>query len=202
VDETASHKAGEVIARSVTRMNRLIQDLLDVARMEGGRLSIERVPVSAHAVIADAAQAQATLAASASLDLRLDAPKELPDVLADRQRILQVFENLVGNAIKFTGPGGLITVGAEPANGQVLFWVADTGAGIAADQLPHVFERLWQGKAAGQGAGLGLPIVRGIVEAHGGRVWVESTAGEGSTFFFTIPAALRPPARAEQPPVH
>jgi len=202
VDEAASHKAGEVIARSVTRMNRLIQDLLDVARMEGGRLSIERVPVSAHAVIADAAQAQATLAASASLDLRLDAPKELPDVLADRQRILQVFENLVGNAIKFTGPGGLITVGAEPTSGQVLFWVADTGAGIAADQLPHVFERLWQGKAAGQGAGLGLPIVRGIVEAHGGRVWVESTVGEGSTFFFTIPTALRPPARAEQPPVH
>jgi len=202
VDEAGTRKAGDVIARSATRMNRLIQDLLDVARMEGGHLSIERVSVPARTVIADAAQAQATLAASGSLELRLDVPDRLPAISADRQRILQVFENLVGNAIKFTDPGGLITVGAEPRNGQVLFWVADTGAGIPADQLPHVFERLWQGKLAGQGAGLGLPIVKGIVEAHGGRVWVESQVGEGSTFFFTIPIALRPPAEAEQAPAH
>jgi PAS domain S-box-containing protein len=200
IDESASRKAGEVIGRSATRMNRLIQDLLDVARMEGGRLSIQRVPVPAHAVVADAAQAQATLAASAAVELRLDTTNELPEIWADRQRILQVFENLVGNAIKFTGPGGLITVGAEPTDGQVLFWVADTGAGIGADHLPHVFERLWQGRAGQKGAGLGLAIVKGIVEAHSGRVWVESTVGEGTTFFFTIPTAVRPPMQADQAP--
>lgn len=199
VDEPGTRNAGDVIARSATRMNRLIQDLLDVARMEGGRLKIDSVPVPAQAVIADAAQAQATLADSASVELRLDVAKELPQIWADRQRILQVFENLLGNAIKFTGPGGLITVGAEPTDGRVLFWVADTGAGIDADQLPHIFERLWQGSTAQQGAGLGLPIVKGIVEAHGGRVWVESQVGEGTTFFFTIPTALRPGIQAEQP---
>jgi PAS domain S-box-containing protein len=200
-EDGGARKAGTVISRSATRMNRLIQDLLDVARMEGGRLSIERVPVPAHAVVADALQAQATLAASASVELRLDAPRDLPEVWADRQRILQVFENLLGNAIKFTDPGGLITVGAEPTDGQVLFWVADTGAGIGADQLPHVFERLWQGNTAGQqGAGLGLPIARGIVEAHGGHLWVESKVGEGTTFFFTVPAAPRSPLHTEQAP--
>jgi len=101
-----------------------------------------------------------------------------------------VFENLIGNAIKFTEAGGSISVGATPRDGEVLFWVADTGVGMAADDLPHVFERLWQASRSGRaGAGLGLPIAKGIVEAHGGRIWVDSALGAGSTFFFTIPTA-------------
>jgi signal transduction histidine kinase len=179
-----------MIERAATRMNHLIQDLLDVARMEGGRLTIERSPIPVEQVIADAVQTQEPLAASASLELRLDLEPELPELWADRDRLLRVFENLIGNAIKFTEGGGSITVGAAARDDEVLFWVADTGIGLAPDELPHVFERLWQARGAGRhGAGLGLPIVKGLVEAHGGRVWVESTLGAGSTFFFTIPLA-------------
>jgi signal transduction histidine kinase len=188
--ERRTTKPAEVIERAATRMNHLIQDLLDVARMEGGRLTIERGPLPVEQVIADAVQTQEPLAASASLELRLDLEPELPELWADRDRLLRVFENLIGNAIKFTEGGGSITVGAAARDDEVLFWVADTGIGLAADELPHVFERLWQARGAGRhGAGLGLPIVKGLVEAHGGRVWVESTLGAGSTFFFTIPIA-------------
>jgi len=105
----------------------------------------------------------------------------------------QVFENLIGNAAKFTGADGRITIGARPRETDVLFWVADTGRGISADDLPHVFDRFWQArKAERRGAGLGLPIVKGIVEAHRGHLWVESTLGLGTTFYFTVPVA--PPA--------
>ena len=188
--ERRSRKPGEVIERAATRMNHLIQDLLDVARMEGGRLTIERERVSAGQIIPEAIQTLAPLAASASLELQLQAEHELPELWADRNRLLQIFENLVGNAIKFTGPGGRITVGAAPGEGHVLFWVADTGIGIAEEHVPRLFERLWQASKAGQhGAGLGLPIVKGIVEAHGGRIWVETKLGAGSAFFFTIPNA-------------
>ena len=193
--ERRSRKPGEVIERAATRMNHLIQDLLDVARMEGGRLTIEPERVPAGQIIADAVQAQAPFVAAARLELRLQAERELPELWADRSRVLQVFENLVGNAIKFTEPGGRITVGAAPGEGHVLFWVADTGIGIADEHVPRLFERLWQASKAGQhGAGLGLPIVKGIVEAHGGRIWVETKVGAGSAFFFTIPKA---PAAAD-----
>ncbi len=186
--ERRSRKPAEVIERALTRMNRLIQDLLDVARMEAGHLSIEQARVSAGQVVSDSVEAQKPLAASVSLELRFDMAQDLPEVWADRDRLLQVFENLIGNAVKFTEPGGRITVGAAPRDGEVLFFVADTGAGIADDDLAHVFDRFWQArKAKRRGAGLGLPIVKGLVEAHGGRIWVESTAGHGSTFFFTIP---------------
>ena len=100
-----------------------------------------------------------------------------------------MFENLIGNAIKFTEPGGHILVGAASRGREVLFSINDTGSGIAAADLPHIFERYWQANKAGHGGGLGLPIVKGIVEAHGGQIWVESTPGQGSTFLFTIPTA-------------
>ena len=192
-------KPADVVQRSATRMNHLIQDLLDVARMEGGRLSIAQARLSAQQVLAESIAAHEALVASAHLELRLDAADDLPDLWADRERVLQIFENLIGNAIKFTPAGGRITVGAEPRDDRVLFWVADTGIGLGPEDLSRVFERLWQASGAGRhGAGLGLPIVKGLVEAHGGRVWGESSPGEGSTFFFTIPTA-GPPAswRAE-----
>ncbi len=179
-----------MIERAATRMNHLIQDLLDVARMEGGRFTIEPQRVSALQTVAEVVQGQEPLATAASLELRLDLAPELPEVWADQYRLQQIFENLIGNAIKFTEAGGSITVGAAPRDGEVLFWIADTGIGISFDDLPHVFDRLWQASGAGlHGAGLGLPIVKGMVEAHRGRVWVESTPGEGTTFFFTIPTA-------------
>jgi signal transduction histidine kinase len=185
-------KPAEAIERATVRMNRLIQDLLDVARTEAGKLAIEcnRIPVAQ--VVLDSIETQKAFAAAASLELEVDLGPDLPDVWADRDRVLQVFENLVGNAIKFTGPGGRIGVGAVPRDREVLFWVSDTGSGIPSDDVPRVFDRFWQARRAERrGAGLGLPIVKGIVEAHGGRVWLESTPGLGSTFFFTIPTVAR-----------
>jgi PAS domain S-box-containing protein len=159
------------IERATTRINRLIQDLLDVTHMEAGRLSIETACVPAGQVILESAEAQESLESSGSIELQLDVTWELPEIWADRDRLLQVFENLIGNAAKFTGTGGRITVGARPRQEDVLFWVADTGVGISADDLPHVFDRFWRvRKAERRGAGLGLAIVKGLIEAHGGHV--------------------------------
>lgn len=185
-----SRDPAEVITRAATRMNRLIQDLLDVAQMEAGRLTIAPASVLPEQIVRDSVDAQQALAAAASLELRADVPPGVPAVWADRDRLLQVFENLITNAIKFTRPGGRITVGAALTDRTVLFRVADTGVGISADDVPRVFDRFWQANKGGRhGAGLGLPIVHGIVEAHGGRIWVDSQPGHGSTFFFTIPVA-------------
>jgi PAS domain S-box-containing protein len=186
--ERRSLKPAEVIQRAAKRMNRLIQDLLDVALMEAGQLTIERSRLSASWLIVEAVDMQRPLASSSSLELRVKVDPDVPEVWGDRDRLLQVFENLIGNAIKFTKAGGRITVGAASIDEEVVFWVADTGRGIASENLPHVFDRFWQATRAGrQGAGLGLAITKGIVGAHGGRIWAESTAGSGSTFFFTIP---------------
>jgi PAS domain S-box-containing protein len=198
--ERRSQKPAQVIERAATRMNRLIEDLLDVTRMEAGQLSVESARVPTHPLVSEAVEAQRPLAISASLELRLELAPELPEVWADRDRLLQIFENLIGNALKFTKAGGRITVGAVPQEGQVRFWVADTGNGIAAENLPRLFDRFWQArKAERRGAGLGLPIVKGLIEAHGGRIWVESVLGQGSTFFFTIPAAPRAEAGTQPP---
>jgi PAS domain S-box-containing protein len=194
--ERRNQKPRQTILRAANRMNRLIQDLLDVTVIEARELGLERSRISTRQLLADALEAQRPLASSTEVELRLDLAGDPPDVWGDSHRLSQVLENLVGNAIKFTAGGGLITVGAAPRAREVLFWVADTGCGISSEGLPHVFDRFWQQKTAGsQGAGLGLPITRGIVEAHGGSIWVESTLGRGSVFFFTIPAA----AGAEAP---
>jgi PAS domain S-box-containing protein len=188
--ERRTQKPLDTIRRSAMRMNRLIQDLLDVTRMEAGRLAIEARPVHTRELVAESIHAQESMAASASLELRSELEQGLPDVCADRDRLLQVFENLIGNAVKFTPAGGFITVGAAPKGHDIVFRVADTGRGISADNMPHLFERFWQArKSERSGTGLGLPIVKGLVEAHGGRIWVESALGHGTTFFFSIPMA-------------
>lgn len=185
-----SLKSAEAIERAATRMNHLIQDLLDVTSMEAGRLSVEQARVSAAQLVSECAEAQRPLAAAAGLTLRLELEGQLPELWADRGRLQQVFENLIGNALKFTPPGGTLTMGAAPRGAEVLFRVSDTGSGIGAGDLPHLFDRFWQaGKGQRHGAGLGLPIVKGIIEAHGGRIWVQSSVGQGSTFFFTVPTA-------------
>jgi signal transduction histidine kinase len=187
--ERRSQKSEDAIYRAATRMNRLIDDLLDVALIESGQLLIERARLSARELIVAAVDLLGPLAASGALELRVDASEGIPDVLGDRDRLLQVLENLIGNAIKFTAPGGSIGVRASSGDHDVLFWVADTGSGIAAEHLPLVFDRFWQARTGRQGTGLGLAIAKGIVEAHGGRIGVESTQGRGTTFWFTIPRA-------------
>ncbi len=201
--ERRDRRPREVILRATERMNRLIQDLLDISRIEAGQLSIERASVATDLLLEDLVESERELAASRSLELHLDVAAPIPDVWGDHDRISQVLENLIGNAIKFTRPGGHVTVGARPDDTQVLFWVADTGCGIEAANLDSVFDRFWQAQqGVRHGAGLGLPISRGIIEAHGGRIWVESTVGEGTTFFFTIPRASKlDPAISREPAV-
>ncbi|HEY5414184.1 MAG TPA: PAS domain S-box protein [Gemmatimonadaceae bacterium] len=192
-----SRKPNEIIYRAATRMNRLIQDLLDVSLIELGQLPLQRVRLSGGEIVVEAVETQKMLATSSSVELRLDVGKDVAEVWGQHDRLLQVFENLIGNAIKFTKAGGWITVGAASNEQEVVFWVADSGGGIAPGDIPHVFDRFWQAtRGDRRGAGLGLPITKGIVEAHGGRIWVESTLGRGSTFFFSIPRA-RP--TADQP---
>jgi PAS domain S-box-containing protein len=192
-------KVSESIQRAAHRANRLITDLLDVTLIEAGRLSVQRERLSARQLLMDTVDAQRPLASAGTLELRLELPDDLPDIWGDQHRLLQVLENLVGNAIKFTPVEGRITLGAAAKQGDVLFWVADTGCGIGGDGVSHVFDRFWQArKGARHGAGLGLPITRGIVEAHGGRIWLESTLGRGTIFFFTIPEAPRAGAHVSE----
>jgi signal transduction histidine kinase len=198
--ERRSVKPPEVIERAAKRMNRLIQDLLDVAVIESGQLTIERARLSASGLIVEVADMQRPLASLSSLELLIDSDSDVPEVWGDRDRLLQVFENLIANAIKFTKAGGRITVGATSRDREVIFRVADTGSGIAPEDLPRVFDRFWQATRTGrQGAGLGLPITKGIVEAHGGRIWVESTPSRGTIFFFTIPQATPEQSRPSGP---
>ncbi|MFN2426377.1 MAG: ATP-binding protein [Candidatus Binatia bacterium] len=180
---------------SATRMKRMVEDLLDVARMEAGQLSVELARVPAGQLVADSLAAHQSLAASFSIELRLEVDAELGDVWGDRDRLLQVFENLIGNALKFTESGGRITVSAAPREDCVQFSVSDTGSGISSENIPRLFDPFWQAQKTGRrGAGLGLSIVQGVIDAHHGRLWVESTLGVGSTFYFCIPA--KPPVEA------
>ena len=188
--EGRSREPAEAIERAATRMNRLIQDLLDVTSIEAGQLPIEHNRLASAQVVSDTVKAHRALTSAVAIEFRLATSPEVPEIWADRDRILQVFDNLIGNAVKFTAPGGSITIGAAPRDAGVLFWVGDTGPGIAIEAQAHLFDRFWRAQHTKRaGAGLGLAIVKGIVEAHGGRVWVESAPARGSTFYFTIPAA-------------
>jgi PAS domain S-box-containing protein len=181
-----------MVNRAGERMNRLIQDLLDVQRVAGGQLEVDLRPVSAHSMLLDAHEMLRPLAEKEGLSLTIDVVSVSATVTADQNRVQQVLSNLVGNAIKFTPKGGSILLRGEDTTDEVLFQVADTGAGIAADQLPHVFGQFWQASRTDRrGIGLGLAIAKGIVESHGGRIWVESALGLGSSFFFTLPIAGR-----------
>jgi|GEM_PF-1852800 len=191
----------EMIVSSARRMNRLIDDLLDVARMEAGRLSISPGPQPTEALLHAALEAVRPQAQAGEIHLELEVPGALPPVLADRDRLLQVFSNLLGNALKFTPPGGQVSVGARVEDGHICFFVRDTGPGIAPEALTRIFERFWQGdRKDRRGAGLGLSIARGLIEAHGGKMRVESEPGRGSTFLFTVPVAFPGPLGHESAP--
>ncbi len=192
---TSWRKQAELMRRSADQAVHLIQDLLEVAKIESGRLSVERQPLDVCRLVDDAIELHRPLAEARRLRLEREVEAELPRVQADRGRVLQVFSNLIGNALRYTPEGGRITVRARREGRFVRFFVSDTGKGIAPEHLPHLFERYWQPKGTREGAGLGLPIAKGIVEAHGGYILVESEPGKGSTFSFTLPVDEAPPAR-------
>jgi signal transduction histidine kinase len=182
----------DVIQRAASRANRLISDLLDVAKIQAGGMAVELAVVDVPSLVHEAVDSVASVAASKDLTLEKHIADGFPAVAADRDRILQVFGNLLGNAIKFTPKGGKITIDAECNGREARFAVCDTGPGIPAEHVPHVFDRYWQAKSTAKlGTGLGLSIAKGIVEAHAGKIWVESEPGQGAAFIFTLPAAIR-----------
>jgi chemotaxis family two-component system sensor kinase Cph1 len=178
--------SAEHIQRSVDRMNTLIRDLLDLAKLEAGRFTLQRQPQQMGEMIDEALLILRPLADARRIQLQ--AGLHEARVSADRDRIFQVLSNLVGNAIKFTPPGGQVSLSCGTRGAEVWVTVADTGPGIPADMLANVFDRYWQARSGDQqGAGLGLFIAKGIVEAHGGRIWAEAHADCGATFTFTLP---------------
>jgi signal transduction histidine kinase len=189
-DLSAERRAAayDVGRRAVRRMNRLIGDLLDVVRLEAGRLSLDLRPCDIERVLADAAEAFQARAAEQRTHLELvPAPPGIV-IQADAERLLQLLDNLIGNALKFTPAGGRVTISAQVGDGRVRVAVADSGPGIPEEHLARLFDRFWQARGTDRrGLGLGLAIARGIAEAHGGRLEVESTVGSGSTFWFTLP---------------
>jgi PAS domain S-box-containing protein len=186
-----SRKSIEAVRRSAERMSRLIQDLLDISSIEAGRFAIARTRQDVEKLTHEVVEELQIRAAAKSVRLTCDvAPTLGIDVECDRERLGQVLGNLIDNAIKFTDAGGTIGIRAELRDGEVRFSVTDTGRGILPADLPHVFDRYWRAqKTARAGTGLGLSIAKGIVEAHGGRIWVESKVRAGSAFYFTIPRA-------------
>jgi PAS domain S-box-containing protein len=188
VERVQERRQVEIVRRAADRMNRMIQDLLDVKRMETGRLGIEVAPEAVDSIVNDTVEMLRPIAVGSSIVLEAQVAEELPQVLADSARIQQVLSNLVGNAVKFTPRQGRVLVCAEQVGDEIRFGVIDTGPGIPAEQVPHIFGRFWQAKPSDRrGIGLGLAIAKGIVEAHQGRIWVESHLGLGSTFYFTLP---------------
>jgi len=180
----------ELIAQAAEQMDALIRDLLDVNRLDAGRLSIAPVAVDPSTLLTESLQTLRPLVDEKGIHLDLQIESGLPKVMADRERIQQTLSNLVGNAIKFSSRDSKIVVLARKDSSAVVISVLDEGKGITADQLPRVFDRYWQSSRTDrQGAGLGLAIAKGIVETHGGRIWIESTPGEGTIASFTLPVS-------------
>jgi signal transduction histidine kinase len=188
-DAAARGEMADSITQAARWMQRLIQDLLDVSAIEARRLSVERVPVAIAPIVATAVSLVGPDAGERGLTMDVAVPDELPLVEADAERVVQVLTNLLGNAVKFTPPGGALSVTARNTEGTVILSVSDTGPGIPATELPNVFARYWHARRSSdrRGSGLGLAIAHGIVEAHGGRIWAESAVGRGSTFSFSLP---------------
>jgi signal transduction histidine kinase/CheY-like chemotaxis protein len=187
------------IVRSADRMTGLISSLLDIAKLESGTLNISFETHEVRTIVDDTVELLAPLAHKKGIALESDVTAPLATV-CDRQRLQQILANLVDNALKFTPAGGTVRVAAVESDGGVRFAVSDTGPGIPEENLPFIFERYWQPDTQKEsGVGLGLSIVKGLVEAHGGRVWVESQPGAGSTFYFVLPPHQRASDASDSP---
>jgi two-component system phosphate regulon sensor histidine kinase PhoR len=175
----------------VDSLSQIVSELLELSRIESGRVPLNLKPTAPAEILGPAVERLRLTAERAGLEITVDCPKDLPLMFADPSRLEQVIVNLLHNAIKFTPNGGQIDVSARLISGAIAFSVRDTGIGIAEDDLPRIFERFFKADRARSsgGTGLGLAISHHIVEAHGGKIWVESIEGKGSTFSFSIPLA-------------
>jgi signal transduction histidine kinase len=179
------------IQRYAARMNRLIGDLIDVASIDAGKLAITPVPGDAATLMAEAVDTFQASASAKGISLQAEIVEGPLPAEFDHDRMLQVLANVIANAIKFTSQGGSIRIRGERAGDELRFSISDTGSGIPGNMLEAIFERFWQvGKGDRRGVGLGLYISRCIVEAHGGKIWAESTLGEGSRLCFTLPVVV------------
>lgn len=179
----------------VRLLARLVEDLRDLSLAQAGRLPLYRAPTDLAALVVDAAAAVGPHAADKNVTVQSRIAAGLPAVSVDRERMMQVVHNLLDNAIRYTPAGGAVTVGLDAGEREVRFWVADTGPGIPPEERDRIFDRFYRLDAsrsrASGGSGLGLAIVKSLVEAHGGRVWVESREGEGSRFTVALPPGTR-----------
>jgi signal transduction histidine kinase len=185
-----SSQFADIIQGEAERINEISKNFLDLARLESGRASLARDPVDLSKVIHMAVDVLRPQADARKIKLTVDAPATLPPVMGDRQRLHQAMLNLVGNGIKYCHAGDCVTVRAELEDTYLTVGVADTGPGIPAEALPHIFERFYRVPGAenwATGAGLGLSITRRIVEVHGGEIDVSSVEGQGTTFTFSLP---------------
>jgi two-component system phosphate regulon sensor histidine kinase PhoR len=190
-DPPAAHRFLEQMETEVDALSLMVTELLELSRIESGRVPLDRKPTRPVDIIYPAYDRLNLQAERSKLIVTVECPEDLPSVLADAARVQQVVVNLLHNAIKFTPQGEKILLQAQVQNDSVLFSVHDSGIGIAATDLPRIFERFYKvdRARATSGTGLGLAIARHLVEAHGGKIWVESAPGKGSTFYFTIPLA-------------
>ena len=183
------------MVRAAKQMQRLIDDLLDATSVEAGKIVLDKRRCSATELIAESVEQFADAAEEHGIRLTASLPDEPIEVDCDPLRVAQVLSNLIGNALKFTRRGGAVVAGVERRGEEVYFSVTDSGIGIGREQLPHLFDRFYRkhwGTLPGEsrpGAGLGLYIVKGLVEAHGGNAWVESRLGAGTKAYFTLLAA-------------
>ena len=177
------------IQTEVDALTQMATELLELSRIESGQVPLDLKPISPASLLSSAADRMRTQAERAGLTIKVDYSGDMPLIRADLPRLEQVLVNLIHNAVKFTPPGGEVTLSALPDGQFVRFLVQDTGPGIPADDLPRIFERFYRvdRSRSGGGTGLGLSIARHLVEAHGGKIWAESREGDGSTFCFTIP---------------
>jgi len=192
-DEKNNRRFLEIIRDHATRLGRLTDDLLKLARIEAGKLEVEFQPVSVAELVESCAATTLFKASQRNIALNLSYPPSLPPVLGDASLLREVLQNLLDNAVQYTPPGGRVDLTATSHDHEAVITVADTGIGIPLADQERIFERFYRVDAARSrevgGTGLGLSIAKHIVEAHGGRLWVESTVGQGSQFHFAIPLA-------------
>jgi two-component system phosphate regulon sensor histidine kinase PhoR len=177
------------IDSEVARLTQLVAELTELSRIETGKAELEKEPVDLNQLVEEVIAQLSPQAERQKIAISQDCAADLPSVPADKDRVRQVIANLVHNAIKFTRPGGRITITTKMLEGSVVVDIADTGIGIPKEDLARVFERFYKGDKAraGEGTGMGLAIAKHVIEAHGGNIWVESEEGKGSTFSFSLP---------------